>query len=96
MSNVPIIELDLRHMREQFKTAIMTHNEEINAMVADAVERICTVENLQAKIDASIAKAMDTAINNLATDYNTQQVVIGIVNDALFNARQKIDLDGKS
>ena len=93
MSNVPIVELDLRHMREQFKTAIMTHNEEINAMVADAVERVCTVENLQAKIDESIRKAFDTAINNLATDYQTQQVVVGIVNDALYQVRQKMELE---
>ena len=89
-SRIPILQLDLTYMAEHIKHSAMLRHGELDQMICDAVDKICTEEYLRARIENAVKQMFDNAIDKMATDYNAQQIITGVVNDALFKLRERL------
>ena len=70
---LPIIKLELDHMKHEISCMLSDHNNEFGAMIQDALERELTLENLQDKIDYQVRIALDKAIKDLGTSFVLRQ-----------------------
>jgi hypothetical protein len=89
--NLPIIEVQIKGIRESFCAALHTHNEEFNQMVKDAVNKSFNIEAIQHKIDTQIAKAIDDTIDSLGNQCEVQEIIKDIVVKSLINKRDEIE-----
>ncbi len=89
-SIIPIIEVQVRAMGQVIQNAMMTHADDINAMVKSACDRLLTAEHIQHKIDSAVQDAINGAIANLAKDYRVQDAAANLVASCLERAAQEI------
>jgi phospholipid N-methyltransferase len=89
--DVPIIKIELEGLSKQISTALMTHGDEFDKMISEAIEKSFTVETIQHKIDMQVAKALDNAIDCLGSSLPVRQIMEDIVLTSLSKKRDEIE-----
>lgn len=90
MNEIPVIRIEIEGMRQSVQNALAVHNKEFDTMIHKAVDKIFTVETIQAKIDMQVAKALDNAIDSLSESHYIKSVVMDIVLESLAGIRNKL------
>jgi hypothetical protein len=88
---VPILRIEIEGMKRQINAALMGNSEELNKMIAKAIDKSFSVEAIQYKIDMQVAKALDNAIDNLSNCYPVRQIIEDIVVKSLTKKRDEIE-----
>ena len=91
----PVLRLEFEGLRHGVMHAINLKSDELNEMIQKAVDEYVTVENLQGRINLSVSKAMDKAIEDIADNYAVREAVMAIVRKALLETADKMHDDGQ-
>ena len=93
----PVIKLQLETMREEIAAAMALREDEFAAMIAKALEKELTPENLHHRVEAQVTKAVDEAVNSLSQNYVIKSLVTDIVAACLRDHERwmaRVDLAG--
>ncbi len=91
MNGIPIIKIELEGMKQSIQAALTARGEEFDTMIHAAVDKIFTIETIQAKIDMQVAKALDNAIDSLSESHHVREIVKDIVVNSLVQKRDKLE-----
>jgi hypothetical protein len=89
--SMPIIHIQLEGIREAIQYAFLQRSDEFNAGVEKALNKVLSVEYIEAKIENEVTKAVDNAIKSLSENYVIQQIVREIVSKALANKLENME-----
>lgn len=67
--NLPIIRLEVKGMRQQIAIAFTQFQLSQDAMVKDAIAKVCTPENVQRVIDEAVEKELESGIRTTVEDF---------------------------
>jgi hypothetical protein len=62
MNGIPVIKIELEHMKHSILHAFSQHVADTDSMVKSAVEKFCTPENLQRILDNQVEAVLKAAI----------------------------------
>ena len=60
--NIPIVKLELEHMRHSMMNAFMSHSDEMQVLVQEAVDAYCTEEALIKEVRKHATNAVNQSI----------------------------------
>jgi hypothetical protein len=89
--DIPIIRVQIDHLRESLQNAMMLHGEELNKMIAASVEKALDVDVIQSRIDRAVDVAINKAIDEMADNYAVKSTLQAIINSALVKKREEIE-----
>lgn len=89
--DVPIIRVQIDHMRKSIQNAMMLHGEELNKMIAASVEKALDVDVIQSRIDRAVDVAINKAIDEMADNCAVKSTLQAIINSALVKKREEIE-----
>lgn len=78
---LPIIELQIRHLGQQITHAFLAHSEELSAYVKKSVDALFTSENIQEEVDKLCYNCMQECIKEVFNSYPLKVALVKIMTD---------------
>jgi hypothetical protein len=69
---IPVITLEVEGMRASIKTALTEYMTDLSSEIAEAVDRVCTAENVQALVTRQVQDVMVQVIREEVSRYYRQ------------------------
>ena len=75
MQEIPIIDIQIRNIRESLATAFMVHSRDLENMTIQALNAVVTPEILEARIRVQADEFINVVIKRIFENYELQQQI---------------------
>lgn len=79
MSKINIISIEMEELRERVKISMMSRSSEFDVMIKHSVDKLLTVENLQARVDEQVAKVIDSTICSVSSSHVIKNLLVDMI-----------------
>ena len=81
--NNMLLKIELEHIKTSVRTMLQNRSNEMQQMVAEALERTINEDWVQASINHAVKSVVNDAIDDITKNYKLKQAIAELIDDAV-------------
>jgi len=78
-----VLKLDLDYMRESLHHALCIHEESMNSLIKEELDKVLSEYNLREEIRKQLKIALDKSVKGISNNYELQVILANIISTQL-------------
>lgn len=89
--DIPRLRIDLEGVRTSINTMLIQHNDDINKIVIDSLNKQITEDWIQSEIDNAVKIALKKSIEGIATQWELREAISNLIAKSVAKMIERAD-----